>query len=268
MQKNDSQDKPMAPLLIPIGILLLIGAGISLHIAILASGVYGYIYMAEGVIGTIGIYGGIALLIVPLVIIGSVYTEKKDKITVIIVLLVLYIVAEILLAYIPGISTLGNGWGGMAILIVFGILRGVTFKNVKEGLDIPAKGYGNGFLNLYGWSFLVTTFLTFLLTIIGAATMSFTLLMIAAYIIIAQLYIDALSLGGIGISFIANAANKPRLATATAYTPAKPLGASEPAYQPVKAVQTEESVIKYCTYCGAQNFEGGNFCENCGKSLT
>ena len=268
MQKSSSQNKPMAPLLIPIGVLLLIAGGITLHLAILASGLSGYPSTIEGIIGTIGIYGGIALMIVPLAIIGSVFTAKKDKITVVIVLLVVYLIADILIAFIPGIATLGNGWGGMVILLLFGILRGVTFKNVKEGLDIPAQGYGNGFLSLYGWSFVVTTFLTFLLTIIGAATMSFTLLMIAAYIIIAQLYVDALSLGGIGISFMVVASKQPKLTAYTPQTTVQPLVASDAAYQPAKPMQAEEEVIKYCTYCGAQNFQGGNFCENCGKDLT
>ncbi len=267
MQKSDSQNKPMAPFLVPIGVLLLIAGGITLHLAMLASGVSGYPSTAEGMIGTIAIYGGIALIIVPLAIIGSVFTAKKDKITAVIVLLVVYIVADLLIAFIPAITNWGSGWGGMVTLLIFGILRGMTFKNVKEGLDIPAKGYGNGFLSLYGWSFVVTTFITFLLTIIGAATMSFILLMIAAYFIIAQLYFDALSLGGIGISFMVVASKQPKLTESTPYS-AQPMGAGDTLYQPAKPMQAEEEVIKYCTYCGAQNFQGGNFCENCGKDLT
>jgi len=269
MFKSDLEEKSISPFLSIIGLLLAVAGGITFHLALAESGVVGYLSFGEALTGIITQYAGLALLIIPMVLIGSLFTTKRNITTTAIVLLVLFIGGDLAIGFYPSIIMLGDGWGGMAILVVLGIIRGVAFMNVNRGLGIPARGYRNGLINLYGWSFLVTFLLYFILSLIALSAFLPMLFMIAIYILIAQYYIDAICLVIIGIKFMIDARSKPTI-TKKIRTPAPlvPGGAGETPYQPAKPMQAEESVVKYCTYCGAQNFEGGNFCENCGKEIS
>jgi hypothetical protein len=267
MFKSDSDEKSMSPILLINGLLLAVAGGILIHVAVISS-VGGWMSQAEGIIGLVAQYGGIALLIVPLVLIGSMFKGRKNEINTAIILLVLFIGADLAKNFYPEMILWGGGWGGMAVFLVYGIIRGIAFMKVNRGLEIPARGYGNAFFNIYGWSFFVTFLVYFILSIISLYAFIPILFTIAIYILIAQSYIDGVSLVIVGLKFLIDASNKPTIASKRLdYAPVTPTGAGETLYQPAKPIQAEESVIKYCTYCGAQNFEGGKFCDNCGQAL-
>ena len=271
MFKSDLDEKSMSPFLTINGILLAVAGAILIHLAVIRT-VGGWMSQAEGIIGLVAQYGGIAFLIVLVAIIGSLFTNKKDVVITAIILVILFIGADLFVSLTPGIAFWGGGWGGMAVMMVYGIIRGMACMYVNRGLEIPARGYRNSILNIYGWSFFVTFTVYFILSIIALYGYVPTLFVIATYFLLAQAYIDGISLTFVGIKFLVDARNKPtvtkRITPMTPQAPAGTMGAGETLYQPAKPMQAEESVIKYCTYCGAQNFEGGNFCENCGQSLT
>lgn len=273
MLNSDINKKSMSPVLIVNGLLLAIAGGITLHLAIINTLSSGYMSYGEALTGTICSYAGIAFLIVPIAIIGSLYTKNKKTTNTAIVLLLIFIGVDLFVSLTPSIASWGGGWGGLAVLAFYGIFRGITFQTANRGLKVPARGYGNGFLTLYGWSYMTTFVVSFVLTMIAVSTWNPALLLAAYYTLIAQVYIDGICLGAVGLKFLVDASNKPEISRKIT-----PFGTGVPAsdgrYQPIRTeeiatkVETTESVAKYCTYCGAKIFDVGKFCENCGQSLT
>jgi len=278
MLNSDIKKKSMSPYLILSGVLLAAAGGITLHLAIISTTLSGYMSYGEALTGTISLYVGIASLIVPIAIIGSLYTKNKKTTNTAIVLLLIFIGADLFVSLTPSISSWGGGWGGLAVLVVYGIFRGITFQTANRGLKVPARGYGNGFLTLYGWSFLATNVVFFILFYIGLSTWNVTIMQAAYYTLLAQIYIEGISLGAVGLKFLVDAANKPEISRKI--TPvgtgvlASKMEGSEGRYQPIRKeeiatkVETTESGARHCTYCGAKIFDVGKFCENCGQSLT
>ena len=278
MLNSDISKKSMSPVLILNGLLLAVAGGITLHLAIITTTLSGYMSYGEALTGTICSYAGIAFLIVPIAIIGSLYKESKKTTTTAIVLLLIYIGADLFIYFTPSISSWGGGWGGLAVLVVYGIFRGITFQAANKGLKVPARGYGNGFLTLYGWSYLVTFIISFVLTLIAVSSWNPGLLLAAYYTLLAQIYIDGISLGAVGLKFLADASNKSeirrKIIPVVAGIQASKEEVSDGRYQPIRTeeiatkVETTESVARHCTYCGAKIFDAGKFCENCGQALT
>ncbi len=278
MLNSDIRQKSMSPVLIVNGILLAAAGGITLHLAIIITTLSGYMSYGEALTGTISLYVGIASLIVPIAIIGSLYTKNKKTTTTAIVLLLIFIGVDLFVNLTPSIAYWGGGWGGLAVLVIYGIFRGITFQTANKGLKVPARGYGNGFLTLYGWSYLVTFVISFVLTLIAVSSWNPALLLAAYYTLLAQIYIDGISLGAVGLKFLVDAANKSEIRRKII-----PVGAGvqasieevgEGRYQPIRTeeiatkIETTESGVRHCTYCGAKIFDVGKFCENCGQSLT
>jgi len=116
------------------------------------------------------------------------------------------------------------------------------------------------------------------MVMIAVSTGSFGLLEAAYYTLLAQIYIDGISLGAVGLKFLADASNKPQISKKITplgtSVPASKMEGSEGRYQPIRTeeiatkVETTESAATHCTYCGAKIFDRGKFCENCGQSLT
>ncbi len=266
MLNSDIRQKSMSPFLILNGILLAVAGGITIHLAIINTISSSYMSYGEALTGTISSYVGIAFLIVPIAIIGSLYTKNKKTTNTAIVLLLIYIGADLFVSLTPSISSWGGGWGGLAVLVVYGIVRGIAFQTANKGLKVPARGYGNGFLTLYGWSYLTTTVVYFILAFIGLTTWNVGLLRAGLYTLIAQIYIDGISLGAVGVKFLVDATNKPEISSQ--------MEVSDGRYQPIRTeeratkIEATESVATHCTYCGAKIFDRGKFCENCGQSLT
>ena len=266
MLNSDIKKKSMSPYLILSGVLLAAAGGITLHLAIISTTLSGYMSYGEALTGTISHYVGIASLIVPIAIIGSLYTKNKKTTNTAIVLLLIFIGADLFVGLTPSIASWGGGWGGLAVLVVYGIFRGITFQTANRGLKVPTRGYGNGFLTLYGWSFLATNVVFFILFYIGLSTWNVTIMQAAYYTLLAQIYIEGISFGAVGLKFLVDAANKPEIS--------RKMEASDGRYQPIRTeeiatkVETTETVARHCTYCGAKIFDAGKFCENCGQSLT
>ncbi len=278
MLNSDINKKSMSPYLILNGVLLAVAGGITLHIAIITTTLSGYMSYGEALTGTISLYVGIASLVVPIAIIGSLYTKNKKTTNTAIVLLLIFIGADLFINLTPSIAYWGGGWGGLAVFAIYGIFRGITFQRANKGLKVPARGYGNGFLTLYGWSYLVTFVISFVLTLIAVSSWNPALLLAAYYTLLAQIYIDGISLGAVGLKFLLDASNKPQISRKITPlgtgVPASKMEGSEGRYQPIRTeeiateVETTESGARHCTYCGAKIFDVGKFCENCGQKLT
>lgn len=273
MLSSDINKKSMSPFLILNGILLATAGGITLHLAIINTTLSGYMSYGEALTGTISSYAGIAFLIVPIAIIGSLYTKNKKTTNTAIVLLLIFIGVDLFVNLTPSLASWGGGWGGLAVLAIYGIFRGIAFQTANRGLKVPARGYGNGFLTLYGWSFLITFGVSFVLTMIAVSSWDPALLLAAYYTLIAQIYIDGICFGAVGLKFLVDASNKPEITRKI--TPVRTgVQVSDGRYQPIRTeeiatkVETTESVVTHCTYCGAKIFDRGKFCENCGQSLT
>ena len=135
-------------------------------------------------------------------------------------------------------------------------------------------------LLIYGWTFLITTILALLFAVIVAITddydVFYMLLEAAAWVIVVQSFIDALSITFVGLKFIRDGITNPTIESEQISRTAPTSGIGRSTYQPIQisgqatdqvGVTQDEELLKYCTYCGAQNFKGHTFCENCGKKI-
>jgi len=221
----------MWPYLALGGLSFLGAAGIRIHFAIYAiTGSFPLSYI-ESLMGIICMIVGFVSIIALLALIGAVSEKRRKYVVFSIVLLLLFIGFELFVSLYPGIAFLGGLWGNMALLAVYGILRGFALLRTNESLKSPRPGYGSIGFGIYGWSFVTTTILSTIFIAIGVRVTSITMINIAFWLIIIQYFIDVLCFLAIGIKFVQSAFLYPTIAgraprvTTTMVTPTTDPGA-------------------------------------------
>ncbi|MCE7745604.1 MAG: hypothetical protein GPJ52_10775 [Candidatus Heimdallarchaeota archaeon] len=112
--------------------------------------------------GVICLLLGFVSIIVILAIIGATYEKRRNYVVSAIVLLLLFFGFELFATFYPGFAFLGGLWGNIAILAVYGFLRAFALRRTNESLKSPIIGYGSIGFGIYGWSFVITTILSFI----------------------------------------------------------------------------------------------------------
>ena len=259
----------LTPYLAIGGATFLVSAAIILHSAIKAIISGTSINFVESLIGTICFFIGLVSIIVMMVLIGGVHERRMNNIIGAIVVLVLFIAYELVSRFVPGFDSLGGIWGSIFILISYGVIRGIAFSMTNRALNVPLPGYGIGAFGFFGWSFLVTSTLSFLFAYIAGIMSNVGLLNFALILLIIQIFLDALCLIIIGINFIRNALYHPIIkgrasvkpvTTTTTTTTTETKSTTESIYDESKTKQ------KFCEFCGTAFLEDSEFCTNCGAA--
>lgn len=273
----------LRPSLLFSGILLFIAGALSSTIAICSFVHCTVTGHTIAIASTVFYYIGIAAVILPLFLIGDTFKQKKKETNLAIVLLILFLGADLVIFLVPNIAIWGNGWGGMAVFAIYGILRLAACIKIYSSLNIPKNKFGSPFWVVFGGSHLVVTVLTVILAVISGFISDYyvyaMLLEVAFWANFAQFCIDALSFIFIGIKFLIDGSKKPIIEGTgiSRVTPASGTYTEQekgyfPLQQPIQSTSyespaQEEEVLKYCSYCGAQSFKDNRYCENCGKKL-
>ncbi|NHK32941.1 MAG: hypothetical protein FK730_16460 [Asgard group archaeon] len=203
--KDVGKKQLMTPYLVIGGVTILVYAIIILHDAINAFVTETSINYYEYLIGNICFLIGLAFIIVMMVLILIVHEKRVYIIIGAIIMLVLFIAYNIALAFFPDLLSSVDKWVLIFIPISYGVIRGIAFTMTNRALNVPLPRYGIVAFGFFGWTFLVTTSLSFLFTYIGIVIESWGLVGFALILLIIQYFIDALCLGIIGIYFIWNA---------------------------------------------------------------
>jgi len=207
------------------------------------------------------------ILIIPLYYIGEFYRDEQQTVNLAIGGLGVTMILENIFHFV--------GMGGTVRFIlgsIYGIIMGVTFLMVHRALNSPPDGYGNPFFILYGWLFFIAE----MVLIIDTFTFFLGYGVIAVLI---QQYISVGLLGIIALKFLADAINRPLLQKRTktsrqrksdVYKGVQQQGqyvTSSTKEDLVEEKKEDETVLNYCTFCGAQNFVQDKFCKNCSREL-
>jgi len=198
----------MWPYLVLGGTGFLTAAAIAIHTIIEAFGGMP-VSNIENLIGTISLNVGFGSIIVILAMIGAVYDKQRKNIITAIIILTLYIGSELFYGLFPGIESLGGIWGNIAILIAYGILRGIALQVTNKSLKIPETRYGIEAITAFGWSFLVLTVTAHISIIIGALSSYSLLIDIGLWTLILQYFANFFCLIIIAIKFIVEAIRNP-----------------------------------------------------------
>lgn len=239
----------------------------------------------ESMIGVISLIIGLVSIIVLLALIGVISEKRRNYVITAIVLLLLFIGFELFASFYPGFAYLGGVWGNIAILVVYGILRGIALRRTNESLKSPRPGYGSVAFGIYAWSFLITTVLAFIFALIGGLALSITMITIALWIPIVLFFIEILCFVVIGIRFIQSAFLYPKITgpaprpisttTTTMVTPTTDPGTisvqtdsqDTKADDSLKTISDEPVKDKeYCANCGSIIDENTEVCESCGEA--
>jgi len=246
----------------------------------------------EHIIGIVFLYVGLVALISILFLIGRVFDNERKKTTTTIVLLAIFIAFKAFTDFYPYFITWGYqnlmlwyyGWGGLVVIFIYAIFRGITFNGINKQLNVPRKGYGNKLFNVYAWSYLLTRISIFIIAIILKTTDNSNLITGSSkagnWIMVSQFFIDALFFGITGLKFLLDSFNNPNVESkiaprfAPAITTAVELGMGQYKRKGMKrptildeSQEEEKEVLRYCTRCGAQNFKEKQYCDNCGQKL-
>ncbi|MHA1200368.1 MAG: hypothetical protein ACTSQF_13680 [Candidatus Heimdallarchaeaceae archaeon] len=285
MGSTVNRKQTLRPYLMISGILLFIFGALTIYAITCSIAYCPSIGRAPYIIRTICFYGGIGALIVPLVQIGSIYQHKKNEIKTTILLLILFIGADLFLSFYPEVVFWGSGWGGLVVFVIYGIIRLVAFIKINSSFNIPEKKYGNPMLLVYGGSFLIVSILSLILAVIGGfipdIDVMYILMEALAWIVIGQTALDGLSFVVVGSKFLIDGNKYPTLEGGDVSRVTTASGSSIrqddgffPLQQPNQtttyapsSADEEVEALKYCSYCGAQSFRDNKYCENCGKKI-
>ncbi|NHJ48905.1 MAG: hypothetical protein FK733_14060 [Asgard group archaeon] len=273
----------MSPYLIVAGISFFAYAGIRIHEGINAFISPYPIPYFESIIAIVCFFVGFASIIVMSIVIGMVYEKRINTVIGAIVFLVLFITYEAIISFVPAISYISSIWADAAILITYGIIRGIASTTANKSLRIPIPGYGAGALGFYGWSFLITTILSIVTALIAGVIYSYGLLNFALIVILIQYFLDAICLLIVGLNFIMKAINNPSIKgqvftrpTTTTTVPGTltttlAQGMDEPQQidtpmDPFDSGLSETKPSKgFCSNCGAEFLDDSDYCSFCGE---
>ena len=229
-------------------------------------------------------YIGIASIIVPIYIIGDAFPNKKNETNLTLILLIFFIIGDLVINFVPGITSFAAGWGGFIIFIIYGVVRLAAFIKIHSSLNIPNNKYGNPIWWIFGGSFLLLTILTFVFALISGFIQDpdviDMLIEVSVWVSLGQFCLDGLSLVGIGTKLTIDGSKKPTIDRTTSErvtTFSSPELKQDdfffPLQKPIQSTtyesskEEEEEVLTYCSFCGAQTYKDNEFCENCGRKL-
>jgi len=276
------EKKLISPYLITGGITFLALAGILIHDGIMAFFSISINYI-ESIVGVVCFYIGFLSLFIILILLAIVFKNRKNDIIGALVLIGLYLGYESIIRFLPIIETI-DLWLDVIIIISYGLIRGLATTFTNRSLKYPVPGYRNIALDVYGWSFLVTSILSIIFTLIALATLSIGLLNFALIILIIQYFLEALCLLILGFSYIVKGIHYPEI---KGYTSIKTTteqtysseSASYNAQSPYRRTYPESSVFdekpiiiesentkKFCANCGTVLAEDVEFCSSCGMA--
>ncbi len=286
MEESYYRRKSLKPFLLITGLLLVVAGAIQVHYAIFSTELLTTYYSpAEHIAGLVCFYIGVASIILFLVLIGSVFDNEKKKTNTTILLLLFFLGFQAFKDFYPQFLDWGLGWGGLAILLVYAIYRGIAITRLNNQLNVPVNKYGSKLFSFYAWSYLLTFIIILILAIISTVTNDYNVFynsnVARMWVRVIQIFLDAITWGGIGVKYLIKSINEATIEskvaprTAPAITTGVKLGMGQykttgPKRPTILDEQpkSEEEMV-FCTHCGAQNFRKMSkiFCENCGESL-
>ncbi|MCE7748762.1 MAG: hypothetical protein GPJ51_10210, partial [Candidatus Heimdallarchaeota archaeon] len=185
MEDSYYKKQTLRPFLIVSGVFLAIAGAIQLHsaiveiIALASDGYYNRWYSiawtstsAEYIAGEVSFFVGLISITTIIALIGRVFDNEKQQTRTTILLLVFFIALQALRDFHPDFITWGQEWGGLAVLLIYALIRGITFNNVSRQLNVPAVKYGGVLFSLYAWTFLITFIIVLITAVIYVATQS------------------------------------------------------------------------------------------------
>lgn len=232
-----------------------------------------------GLLNTIFYYVAITSLILILIQIAISREDKRNTVIAAIVFILAFVGGEIAIYSIPNIAYLGGGWGAMGVFIVIATIKLTAFILANKSLNLPEKKYGTPLLVIFGLLYLLDTLAVILFAFAGMfipdADIVMMLHTIMYWLGIVFIYMEHACMLGIGIKFISDGINHPvvegttvsRTQTRTTPTPIKHDDFFSAVPTTTYESSSQEEILTYCSYCGAQTFKGNSFCENCGQKL-
>jgi len=153
---------------------------------------------------------GIISIIILMFQIRSIYYVKRKNINVSIILLSLYLAFEIFFMFIQ-VESIIRLWISILLVLAFCFLRLIAFLMTNTTLKIPSPEYGSRIFVVFGWSFLITAILFFILTLSGILSFRPELISAAIIILLIQSFIDIYCILAFGVAFVCHAICNPRI---------------------------------------------------------